>query len=98
MARPPDQQLAEIEARLARLKSRNRSLETGQKIIAGALILNGARNHAVIRKWMIASIEKDVTRPIDKQRMLPILNELKALESPTPPSNKTVATTGKTKP
>jgi len=98
MARPPDQQLAEIEARLARLKSRNRSLETGQKIIAGALILNGARNHAVIRKWMIASIEKDVTRPIDKQRMLPILNELKALESPTPPSNKTAATTGKTKP
>ena len=86
MARPPDQQLAEIEARLARLKSKNRSLETGQKIIAGALILNGARNHAVIRKWMIASIEKDVTRPIDKQRMLPILNELKALESPTPPS------------
>jgi|JI9StandDraft_2_1071091.scaffolds.fasta_scaffold117863_2 hypothetical protein len=98
MARPPDQQLAEIEARLARLKSKNRSLETGQKIIAGALILNGARNHAVIRKWMIASIEKDVTRPIDKQRMLPILNELKALESPAPPSNKTAAATGKTKP
>ena len=98
MARPPDQQLAEIEARLARLKSKNRSLETGQKIIAGALILNGARNHAVIRKWMIASIEKDVPRPIDKQRMLPILNELKALESPTPPSNKTAAATGKTKP
>jgi hypothetical protein len=88
MARPIDQQIAETEARLARLKSKNRSLETGQKIVLGGLLLNGARTHDIIRKWVITQIESSVTRPADKIRLAPLLEELKKLD-PQPPSKPT---------
>lgn len=97
MARPINQQLAEAEARLARLKAKSRSLETGQKIIAGAWVLTEARKHSQVRKWLISHIENPKTRQIDRERMQPILEELKALEAGS--ADKTAPqTSGKGKP
>lgn len=89
MARPLNQQIAEAEARLARLNTKSRALETGQKIIVGAVILNDARKDARTRKWLVSKLEQDVSRDIDIKRLKPILDELKAMDSgPAPTSGK----------
>lgn len=43
MARTLDQKIAEAEARLSQLRKQERSLENGQKIILGGMLLDAAR-------------------------------------------------------
>ena len=77
-----EQQIAAEQARLARLAQKNRKLETGQKIILGALILNAARRDSRIRDWLVSEARRTVTREVDQRRLAPLLAELDALESP----------------
>jgi hypothetical protein len=72
------QQIAEIEAKLARLRAKDRALETGQKIIAGGILLQAARKDPKMAKWFIEEAERVLTRKIDQTRMAPILEELQA--------------------
>jgi hypothetical protein len=72
-------QLAEAEARLARLHIQVRKLDNGQKIILGGMLLASARHDPKIRAWVIKEAEKAVTRDIDKKRLQPLLDELKAM-------------------
>ncbi len=81
MAQTLDQKIAEAEAKLARLRKQNRELENGQKIILGGMLLAEARKEPRIRKWLIDTATKEVTRDADKKRLLPLLDELAALES-----------------
>jgi hypothetical protein len=74
-----EQQIAEAEARLARLRTQSRQLETGQKIILGGMVLAAARHDPRIRSWVIQEAGKAVTRDVDRKRLEPLLNELRAL-------------------
>ena len=75
-----DQQIAEEEARLKRLKQRREQQETGRKIITGAVVIEAARNDPATRKWLIDELRKGVTRKKDRERIKPLVQELKALD------------------
>lgn len=79
-----EQQIAEAEARLARLRSQSRQLENGQKIILGGMLLAAARHDPKIRAWVIKEAGKAVTREIDQKRLQPLLEELKAMKDDKP--------------
>jgi hypothetical protein len=72
------QTIAELEARIARVRAKDRALETGQKIIFGSLLLNAARADPKMAKWVIEEAERVITRKIDQKRAAPILEELQA--------------------
>jgi hypothetical protein len=73
------QQIAEAEARVARLRMQSRKLDNGQKIILGGMLLASARHDPKMRSWVIQEAEKAVTRDIDKKRLQPLLDELKTM-------------------
>jgi hypothetical protein len=79
MTRTLEQQIAEAEARLARLRTQSRQLENGQKIILGGMLLAAARHDPKIRAWVIKEADKAVTREIDRKRLEPLIEELKAM-------------------
>ena len=84
MNRTIEQQIAEAEARLARLRNQSRQLENGQKIILGGMLLTAARHDPKIRAWVLREAEKAVTRDINKKRLQPLLEELKAMKNSHP--------------
>lgn len=76
MARTLEQKIAAIDAQIARLRTRERKLETGQKIILGGMLINAARKDARIREWLIKEANEAVTRDIDRKRLSPLIDEL----------------------
>jgi len=74
-----EQQIAEAEARLARLRTQSRQLENGQKIILGGMLLAAARHDPKMRAWVIKEAERAVTRDVDRKRLQPLLDELNAM-------------------
>ena len=78
MAQTLEQKIAEAQARLARLKDQTRALETGQKIICGAIALQGARDNPRMRTWLVGQL-KALKRPADRQRVASLIAELDAL-------------------
>ncbi len=79
MQRTLEQQIAEAEARLARLRTQSRRLENGQKIILGGMLLAAARHDPKIRAWVIKESDQAVTRDVDKKRLAPLLEELRTM-------------------
>lgn len=80
MVRTLDQKIAEAEAKLARLRKQERSLETGQKIILGGMVLSAAKHDDRIRRWVLEEGAK-LTREADKKRMEPLLKALATQKS-----------------
>lgn len=78
MSQTIEQKIAETEAKLARLRKQSRSLEDGQKIILGGLLLNAAKSQPRIREWLLKEAVERVTRDADKKRLDPLLAELRA--------------------
>ncbi|MAM40794.1 MAG: hypothetical protein CL949_20410 [Erythrobacter sp.] len=78
MARSIDQQVAEAQARLNRLKSRQKASETRRKIIVGAIVTNAALNDPKIARWMAATLRKNATREVDRKELAGLLAELDA--------------------
>lgn len=64
-----EQQQARLDDQLARLKAKNRKLETGQKIIIGGMMLSLAEKNPSIAKQLKIWIDEEVTRDIDKKRL-----------------------------
>lgn len=65
----PEQKQARLDDQLARLKAKNRKLETGQKIIIGGMMLSLAEKNPSIAKQLKIWIDEEVTRDIDKKRL-----------------------------
>lgn len=65
----PEQKQARLDDQLARLKAKNRKLETGQKIIIGGMMLSLAEKNSSIAKQLKIWIDEEVTRDIDKKRL-----------------------------
>lgn len=78
-----EQQIAQKQADIARLREKSRSLETGQKIILGGMLLAAARHDPAMAAWVLQEAEKSVTRDIDKKRLAPLLNELETFAAKT---------------
>jgi hypothetical protein len=77
MAKTIDQQIADAEARLARLREKSRKKETRHKIIVGALVLSEASKDAKIATWLLKQIDAKVTRDVDKTDIAPIVDDLR---------------------
>ena len=78
MARSIDQQIAEAQARLARLKTRQKASDTRRKIIVGAIVTTEALKDPKIARWMAATLRRNATRDIDQKEIAGLLAELDA--------------------
>lgn len=78
MARTIDQQIAEAQARLARLKTRAKATETRRKIIVGAIVTSEALKDPKIARWMAATLRKNATREVDQKELTGLLADLDA--------------------
>ena len=76
MARSIDQQIASTQAKLARLKPRQKASETRRKIIVGAIVTNAALKDPQIARWMAATLRKNATRDVDQKELVGLLDEL----------------------
>lgn len=78
MARTIDQQIAEAQTRLARLKTRAKATETRRKIIVGAIVTTEALKDPKIARWMAATLRKNATREVDQKELTGLLADLDA--------------------
>jgi hypothetical protein len=79
MPRTIDQQIAEAQAKLNRLKTRQKASDTRRKIIVGAIVTDRGFEGPKIAKWMAATLRKNATREVDqKDRIEGLLAELDA--------------------
>ena len=78
MARTIDQQIAEAQARLARLRTRAKASETRRKIIVGAIVTTEALRDPKIARWMAATLRKNATREVDQKELTGLLADLDA--------------------
>lgn len=76
MARSIDQQIATTQAKLARLKQRQKASETRRKIIVGAIVTTAALNDPKIARWMAATLRKNATREVDQKELVGLLEDL----------------------
>ena len=76
MARTVDQQIAETQAKLARLKTRQKASETRRKIIVGAIVTSAALNDPKIARWMASTLRKNATREVDQKELVGLLEDL----------------------
>ena len=75
------QKLADSELRTARLRTEQRKLENGQKIIIGGAMLAEIAQDDSLLKLCVALLEKRVTREADLRRIRPLLAELKSKQT-----------------
>ncbi len=78
MARSIDQQIAEAQAKLNRLKSRQKAADTRRKIIVGAIVTTEALKDPKIAKWLASTLRKNATREVDQKELAGLLADLDA--------------------
>jgi hypothetical protein len=78
MARTIDQQIAEAQAKLARLKTRAKASETRRKIIVGSIVSTEALKDPKIARWLASTLRKKATRDIDQKELEGLLADLDA--------------------
>ena len=76
MARTIDQQIAEAQAKLARLKTRAKASETRRKIIVGSIVRTEALKDPKIARWLASTLRKKATREVDQKELTDLLAEL----------------------
>lgn len=78
MARTVDQQIAEAEAKLARLKARAKATETRRKIIVGSVVISNALKEPDKARALAAMLRRTVTREVDQKEIAGLLDDLDA--------------------
>ena len=78
MARTVDQQIAEAEAKLARLKARAKASETRRKIIVGSVVISNALKEPDKARALAAMLRRTVTREVDMKEIAGLLDDLDA--------------------
>ena len=76
MARTIDQQIAEAQARLNRLKSRQKASETRRKIIVGSVVISNALREPDKARALAAMLRRLVTRDVDQKELVGLMEEL----------------------
>lgn len=78
MTRTLDQQIAEAQAKLARLKTRQKASDTRRKIIVGAIVTSEALREPKIARWLATTLRKNATREVDQKELAGLLVDLDA--------------------
>ncbi len=76
MARTIDQQIADAQAKLARLKTRAKASETGRKIIVGSVVISNALREPEKARALAALLRRAVTREVDQKELVGLMAEL----------------------
>ncbi len=76
MARSIDQQIAATQAKLARLKERQKASETRRKIIVGSVAISNALKDPEKALALAALLRRAVTREVDQKELVGLLEEL----------------------
>ena len=76
MARTIDQQIAETQAKLARLKERQKASEPRRKIIVGSVAISNALKDPEKARALAALLRRAVTREVDQKEITGLLEEL----------------------
>lgn len=76
MARTIDQQIAETQAKLARLKERQKASETRRKIIVGSVVISNALKEPEKARALAALLRRAVTREVDQKELAGLMEEL----------------------
>ena len=79
MARTIDQQIAEAQAKLARLKTKQKASETRRKIIVGSVVISNALKEPEKARALAALLRRAVTREVDQKELVELLGELDAV-------------------
>ena len=75
----PEQQIAALEAKLARAKEQDRARETRSKIIVGAAMVGAAETDPKIAGWMATKLREVVKREPDVEAVKFVLEKLDAV-------------------
>lgn len=81
MTRTIDQQIAEAEAKVARLKKKAKASETRRKIIVGSVVISNALQDADTARRLAALLRRNVTRDVDTKELADLLANLDARAS-----------------
>lgn len=76
MARDIKQQIAELEARLARAREKDRARDTRCKIIAGAIVITEALKDPSRARRLVQLFDTHVTRDVDKAAIADLVKQL----------------------
>lgn len=76
MARSIDQQIAETQAKLARLKQRQKAGETRRKIIVGSVVISNALKEPEKARALAALLRRAVTREVDQKELVGLIEDL----------------------
>lgn len=72
-----EQQIAQKQDELARLKEKAQKQENAQKIVLGGMVLAVARKNPQFAQSLLAMIDKEVNRDTDKKRLESVIAELR---------------------
>lgn len=72
-----EQQIAKKQDEISRLKTKQRKLETGQKIIIGGMLIKLAEENHGIAMTLLDQINSNITRKVDIERLEDIISRLK---------------------
>ena len=80
-----EQQIAQKQDELARLKEKAQKQENAQKIVLGGMLLSVARKNNDVAKMGLDMINKEVNRDTDKKRLESVVNELQIVANQSQP-------------
>lgn len=84
-----EQQIAQKQDELARLKEKAQKQENAQKIVIGGMVLAVARKNPQFAQNLLSMIEREVNRDTDKKRLESVINELREVIGTTHATNTT---------
>ena len=73
-----EQKIARKQDELNRLKTKQRKLETGQKVIIGGMMLSLAKDDPQIAEQLLKWIDSNITRKTDLDRLEDVITELRS--------------------
>lgn len=74
-----EQQIAQKQDELTRLKEKAKKQENAQKIVLGGMLLSVARKNNDVAKMVLNMINKEINRDTDKKRLESVVSELQGL-------------------
>lgn len=79
-----EQQIAQKQDELARLKEKANQLSNAQKIVLGGMVLSVARKDKNFANQLLAMMKTEINRDTDKKRLISVFDELKEIINPKP--------------
>lgn len=80
-----EQQIAQKQDELNRLKEKAQKQENAQKIVLGGMLLSVARKNNDVARMVLDMISKEVNRDTDKKRLESVVNELQIVANQSQP-------------